>query len=167
MKGRGLRQLATEVDDLAQSLIKDKKLKNSLWRLFLIELEEDARVLTERKLSYLSNTTYEGLAQFDWFYVVEEMLRYQPLLTDVLLAVSTSRKNIQSNDHYNSISKELGLIYGILMKRCYKDLSRIQRVMAMALADEKVHQKASSVTELFVVALFRFQTFSLNQLILV
>ena len=53
------------------------------------------------------------------------------------------------------------------MKRRYKDLSRIQRVMAMALADEKVHQKASSVTELFVVALFRFQTFSLNQLILV
>ena len=91
MKGRGLRQLATEVDDLAQSLIKDKKLKNSLWRLFLIELEEDARVLTERKLSYLSNTTYEGLAQFDWFYVLEEMLRYQPLLTDVLLAVSIFR----------------------------------------------------------------------------
>ena len=113
-----LRQLATEDDDLAQSLIKDKKLKNSLWRLFLIG---DARVLTERKLSYLSNTTYEGLAQFDWSYVGEEMLRYQPLLTDVLLAVSTSRKNIQSNDHYNSISKELGLIYGILMKRRYKD----------------------------------------------
>ena len=103
LKGLGVRQLATEVDDLAQSLIKDKKLKNSLWRLFLIELEEDARVLTERKLSYLSNTTYEGLAQFDWFYVLEEMLRYQPLLTDVLLAVSTSRKNIQSNDHYNRL----------------------------------------------------------------
>ena len=119
LKGLGVRQLATKVDNLAQSLIKDKKLKNSLWRLFLIDLEEDARVLTERKLSYLSNTTYEGLAQFDWSYVGEEMLRYQPLLTDVLLAVSTSRKNIQSNDHYNSISKELGLIYGILMKRRY------------------------------------------------
>lgn len=71
------------------------------------------------------------------------MLRFQPLLTDVLLAVSTSKKNIQSDNHYSSITKEFGLIYGILMKRRYKDLSRIQRVMAMALADEKVHQKAS------------------------
>ena len=60
LKGLGVRQLATKVDNLAQSLIKDKKLKNSLWRLFLIELEEDARVLTECKLSYIpSNTTYE------------------------------------------------------------------------------------------------------------
>ena len=67
-------------------------MKNSLWRLFLIG---DARVLTERKLSYLSNTTYEGLAQFDWSYVGEEMLRYQPLLTDVLLAVSTSRNKFR------------------------------------------------------------------------
>ena len=83
MKGRGLGQLAAKVDDLAQSL---KKLKYSLWRLFLIELEEDARVLTERKLSYVSNSIYEDLAQFDWFYVVEKMPRYQPLLTDVLLA---------------------------------------------------------------------------------
>ena len=73
LKRRGLRQLATEVDDLAQSLVKDKKLKkNLLWNL-LRELEEDARVLSERKLSYLSNTTYDGFAQFDWFYVVEEM----------------------------------------------------------------------------------------------
>ena len=92
LKGLGVRQLATKVDNLAQSLIKDKKLKNSLWRLFLIELEEDARVLTERKLSYLSNTTYEGLAQFDWFYVVEEMLRYQPLLTDVIGCVNQSKE---------------------------------------------------------------------------
>lgn len=118
-------------------------MKNALWRLFLQEIEEDAQVMTERKLTCLSNTYYEGLAQFDWFCVVEEMLRFQPLLTDVLLAVSTSKKNIQSDNHYSSITKEFGLIYGILMKRRYKDLSRIQRVMAMALADEKVHQKAS------------------------
>ena len=132
-------------------------------RLFLIG---DARVLTGRKLSFLSNTTNEGLAQFDWFYVVEEMLRYQPLLTDVLLAMTTSGKNIQRNDHFNSISKELGLIYRILIKRRYKDFSRIQRDIAMGLVDEKVHKKVSSVTELFVVALFYFKTFSLNQLIL-
>ena len=42
LKGLGVRQLATKVDKRAQSLIKDKKLKNSLWRLFVIELEEDA-----------------------------------------------------------------------------------------------------------------------------
>ena len=68
LKGLGVRQLATKVDNLAQSLIKDKKLKNSLWRLFLIELEEDARVLTECKLSYIpSNTTYEILLSLTGF----------------------------------------------------------------------------------------------------
>ncbi|XP_055997105.1 uncharacterized protein LOC130047014 [Ostrea edulis] len=108
LKDREQRWLATEVNDLAKTLIKDKELKNALWRLFLQEIEEDAQVMTERKLTCLSNTCYEGLAH---------------------------------DNHYSSITKEFGLIYGILMKRRYKDLSRIQIVMAMVLADEKVHQK--------------------------
>ena len=38
------------------------------------------------------------------------------------------------------ISKEIGLIYGVLMRRCH-NLSRIQRVVTMAMAEENVRQK--------------------------
>lgn len=109
--------------------------------LFQQKFEDDANCITEKRLTYLNSTSNENLVNFNWLCITNEMLRFQPLLMDVLLAVSTPRRNIDIDDHYKSSISELGLIYGILMKRRYKDLSRIQRFIAIALADEKVHQK--------------------------
>lgn len=95
----------------------------------------------KKRFTYLNSTSNENLVNFNWLCITNEMLRFQPLLMDVLLSVSTPRRNIDNDDHYKSSIPELGLIYGILMKRRYKDLSRIQRLIAIALTDEKVHQK--------------------------
>lgn len=94
-----------------------------------------------KKINLFKFYIKRNLVNFNWLYITNEMLRFQPLLMDVLLSVSTPRRNIDNDDHYKSSIPELGLIYGILMKRRYKDLSRIQRFIAIALADEKVHQK--------------------------
>lgn len=53
------------------------------------------------------------------------MLRFQLLFMDVLLFVLIFRRNIDNDDYYKSSILELGFIYGILMKRWYKDLLRI------------------------------------------
>jgi hypothetical protein len=53
-----------------------------------------------------------------------------------------TNKNKQNDEkHYVEASKEIGLIYGVLMKRRCQNLSRIQRVVTMAMAEENVHQK--------------------------
>lgn len=109
--------------------------------LFLQKNEDDAKCITEIRLTYLCFTLYDNLVYFNWLCITNEMLRIQPLLLDVLLSVSTTRKNIDNDDHYKSSIPELGFIYGILLKRRYKDLSRIQRFITKAFADEKVHQK--------------------------
>jgi hypothetical protein len=129
------------VNVIAQMIFCMDRLKQALWVQFLLQIEENSKYLTQRKLSYLSDTSYTGLVNFEWDSVVGEMIDINPQLVEVLLAVSTSRKHMSSSEHYSLLSKELELIYGILMKRRFKDLSRIQRMVAMTLADEKVHQK--------------------------
>ena len=77
--------------------------------------------------------------------MVREMVDFNPLLLDVLLSASTSAKKQRSADHYKQIVPECGLVYGILMKRRFQDMSRIQRFISLALANERVHQKVIKI----------------------
>lgn len=78
------------------------------------------------------------------------MYTNQPRLSEVL-EVATGKRKRDNNQHYRETTKELGLVYGILMKRRCHVLSGIQRVIAMAMADENVHQKVSkTLKSLFI-----------------
>lgn len=151
---------------LAYAIFGCNELRQSLWMLFLQKIEDDAKCITEKRLTYLNSTSNENLVNFNWLCITNEMLRFQPLLMDVLLSVSTPRRNIDNDDHYKSSNPELGLIYGILMKRRYKDLSRIQRFIAIALADEKVHQKVMIYLNLWPSSLTKSLMFQYCILIL-
>lgn len=65
----------------------------------------------------------------------------QSRLLDVLLTAATSKNKHDNEKHYIEASKEIGLIYGVLMKRRNHTLSRVQRVVTMAMAEENVYQK--------------------------
>lgn len=129
------------ISSLANKIFEVDKLRESLWNLFMLKIEDDSKYLTQRKLSYLNHTDFDGLTSFDWNCVLKEMLDLNPLLVDVLLAISTSRKKQHQLQHYKDIIPEFGLMYGILMKRRFKDLSRVQRTITVALSNEIVHQK--------------------------
>lgn len=144
------------VNGLAYAIFGCNELRQSLWMLFLQKkIEDDAKCITEKRLTYLNSTSNENLVNFNWLCITNEMLRFQPLLLDVLLSVSTPSRNIDNDDQYKSSIPELGLIYGILMKRRYKDLSRIQHFIAIALADEKLHQKVMIYLNLWPSSLFK------------
>ena len=89
--------------------------------------------------SYLSEIDFEGMRNFQWEKIIEEMYVQQRQLLQVLLTVCTNKS--EDDQHFMQTGKELGLIYGILMKRRCKKLSRVQRVVSICLADERVHQK--------------------------
>lgn len=109
--------------------------------------------MTQRRLSCLSDTGYLALVSFDWITVIQEMLDSNPLILDVLLSATTSSKKQRSVEHFKNIVPECGLVYGIIMKRRFKDMSRIQRFISLALANERVHQK---VTKFYINVAFTF-----------
>ena len=96
--------------------------------------------MCHRRRSYLGHVDYDGLRLFQWAGVIEEMVLNQTRLLDVLTAVATNRHE-HSDSFFFDISREIGMVYGILMKRRSHFLTRIQRVVSMALSDESVHQK--------------------------
>ena len=77
--------------------------------------------------SYLSEIDFEGMRNFQWEKIIEEMYVQQRQLLQVLLTVCTNKS--EDDQHFKQTGKELGLIYGILMKRRCKKLSRVQRVV--------------------------------------
>jgi hypothetical protein len=129
------------VDNVAKKMFNMQNLKKSIWKLFISQIEDDCRYSTQRHKSYLSDTGYSALLHFDWTCVVREMVDFNPFILDILLAASTNSKKQRNSNHYKDIVPECGLIYGIVMKRRFKDLSRIQRFISLALANERVHQK--------------------------
>lgn len=95
--------------------------------------------------SYLSQIDFEAMRTFQWEKIVEEMYVQQRQLLQVLLTVCTSSNKSEDDQHYLHAGKEVGLIYGILMKRRCNKLSRVQRVVSISLADERVHQKVKAI----------------------
>lgn len=102
---------------MAEKILDNQDLRNQIWKCFLLEIQESAKYMTQRRYSYLSDTTYEGLLAFKWSDVVKEMEQFNPLLLEVLLAVCVNQK---VEKDMAKLVPELGIIYGILMKRRFK-----------------------------------------------
>ena len=125
--------------DICRAILDIEVFKSCLWRLFLEEIQENTKYMCITGHSYLSEIDFEGMRNFQWEKIIEEMYVQQRQLLQVLLTVCTNKS--EDDQHFMQTGKELGLIYGILMKRRCKKLSRVQRIVSIALADERVHQK--------------------------
>lgn len=134
------RRNSSSFQSLAREIYEIKDLREAIWQCLILEIEESSKYLTQRHFSYLGSNTYEDLLIFRWESVVQEILVDNPILLETLLAVCLPRKSM-NEPHFDVIYPEIGTVYGILMKRTCKDLSRVQRVISMSLAEEKVHQK--------------------------
>ena len=110
--------------------------------------------------SYLSKIDFEGIRNFQWEKNIEEMYVQQRQLLQVLLTVCTNKS--ENDQHFMQTGKELGLIYGILMKRRCKKLSRVQRVVSISLADERVHQKVNKKFHMNTCYNWQFSFFHTN-----
>lgn len=73
------------VNGLAYAIFGCNEIRQSLWMLFHQKFEDDAKCITEKRLTYLNSTSIENLVNFNWLCITNEMLRFQPLLMDVLL----------------------------------------------------------------------------------
>lgn len=83
--------------------------------------------------SCLSKLSYEDLKCFEWENI-KKMIFHHPRLLKTLLVIFTGENKVDNEHHY--LFLELGLIYGILIKRRSHILSQVQRVIAVAIAQE-------------------------------
>lgn len=142
--------------EIAKQIMNIKCLRESLWALFMLEVEESAKYIACKRNSCLGLVTYDHLKCFEWENIIEEIYIYQPRLLQVLITISTGENKLQDECHYKSAAKEIGLIYGILMKRRCHTLSQVQRVIALAIAQENVHQKVNETNSKIVLCLGLF-----------
>lgn len=117
-----------------------------LWKLFFAEIHENKKYMCIKGHSYLSQIDFEAFRSFQLGKIIEEMYVQQRQLLQVLLTVCTSTNKSENDEHYMHVVKEVGLMYGILMKRRSNALSRVQRVVSISLADEGLHQKVKKFT---------------------
>lgn len=117
-----------------------------LWKLFFAEIHENTKYMCIKGHSYLSQIDFETFRSFQLGKIIEEMYVQQRQLLQVLLTVCTSTNKSEDEEHYMHVVKEVGLMYGILMKRRSNALSRVQRVVSISLADEGLHQKVKKFT---------------------
>ncbi|WAR23372.1 hypothetical protein MAR_037041 [Mya arenaria] len=109
----------------------------------LYDIENSARENCTRNC-VLHGTSYEELSSFSWDDVMEELLTKQPLLAEVLLAVTLPTSKIGHSSATNSLVPVIGAIYGMLMKQRFHELSLVQKVVTITLANEQTHQKVNS-----------------------
>lgn len=139
--------------DICRAILEVKAFKMCLWKLFLAEIHENTKYMCIKGHSYLSQLDFEALRSFQWEKIIEEMYVQQRQLLQVLLNVCTSTNKSEDDEHYMHVVKEVGLMYGILMKRRCNSLSRVQRVVSISLADERVHQKVKKFTYEYLLLL--------------
>lgn len=136
-----------------RAILEVNAFKMCLWKLFLAEIHENTKYMCIKGHSYLSQLDFEALRSFQWEKIIEEMYVQQRQLLQVLLNVCTSTNKSEDDEHYMHVVKEVGLMYGILMKRRCNSLSRVQRVVSISLADERVHQKVKKFTYEYLLLL--------------
>lgn len=64
------------VNGLVYAIFGYNELRQSLWMLFLQKIEDDAKCITEKRLTYLNSTSNENLVNFNWLCITNEMLRF-------------------------------------------------------------------------------------------
>ena len=81
-------------------------------------------------------------------------------MAEVLLAVILPTSKIGHSKATNSLVPVIGAVYGILMKQRFHELSLVQKVLSVTLANEQTHQKVNRVT-VETCSLFYFSLFML------
>ena len=94
-----------------------------------LQIENGCEKLLKRKgkeKSYLHNHSFEGMANFDFTPIFEELQKENPYLIECFNAVTGKNASIDNN-----LKNKYALIYGILMNARWHEFSLVQRVIAV------------------------------------
>ncbi|XP_045170215.2 uncharacterized protein LOC123532719 [Mercenaria mercenaria] len=120
--------------------IMSSSLANEINTLIIYDTEMDARECST-KGSTLRSKQYQSLGNFNWTDIINELVVKQSFLAEVLLAVALPSGKIGNTKATEGLVPVIGTVYGMLMKQRFHELSAIQKVISISLANEQAHQK--------------------------
>ncbi|VDH98438.1 Hypothetical predicted protein [Mytilus galloprovincialis] len=95
--------------------------------------------------SYLMEKGPESLEELNFEKVIEEMKQKFPEVLQILICIMLPKEKRSSEIALANILPRLAMIYGMMMQSRYHELSSIQRVIAMCLADNICDQSVSII----------------------
>ena len=97
-------------------------LRGSIVVELLNEIEYAAKECYNKD-SVLAQKDFCDLAEFKWHELIDELLEQQPLLADVLLAVSLPTSKIGNTKSVQRLILVISTVFGMLMNTGYQELS--------------------------------------------
>ncbi|KAH3801689.1 hypothetical protein DPMN_155348 [Dreissena polymorpha] len=102
--------------------ILSSSLRGSIVVELLNEIEYAAKECYNKD-SVLAQKDFCDLAEFKWHELIDELLEQQPLLADVLLAVSLPTSKIGNTKYVQRLILVISAVFGMLMNTGYQELS--------------------------------------------
>ncbi|KAH3886918.1 hypothetical protein DPMN_010931 [Dreissena polymorpha] len=102
--------------------ILSSSLRGSIVVELLNEIEYAAKECYSKD-SVLAQKDFCDLAEFKWHELIDELLEQQPLLADVLLAVSLPTSKIGNTKSVQRLILVISTVFGMLMNTGYQELS--------------------------------------------
>ncbi|KAH3774581.1 hypothetical protein DPMN_175963 [Dreissena polymorpha] len=102
--------------------ILSSSLRGSIVLELLNEIEYAAKECYNKD-SVLAQKDFCDLAEFKWHELIDELLEQQPLLADVLLAVSLPTSKIGNTKSVQRLILVISAVFGMLMNTGYQELS--------------------------------------------
>jgi len=102
--------------------ILSSSLRGSIVVELLNEIEYAAKECYNKD-SVLAQKDFCDLAEFKWHELIDELLEQQPLLADVLLAVSLPTSKIGNTKSVQRLILVISTVFGMLMNTGYQELS--------------------------------------------
>ncbi|XP_052284262.1 uncharacterized protein LOC127880853 isoform X2 [Dreissena polymorpha] len=130
---------------MARTMMGITSLGEELRNIVLFDLEMEAQECAN-KGSALYLKHFDNLIKFRWENIINEMVKKQSFLAQVLLTITLPRNKIGDSKRTQDLVPVLGTAYAILMKQRYSALSGVQKMISVALANEQTHQKISLFT---------------------
>jgi hypothetical protein len=104
----------------------------------LNEIKQQCKKLCARSSpSVLRKNGFSGMTEFDWPNLISEMTTNCPLLLDVILAAM----NHEPTEPINNIAPRIGMCYAIIMQTRNHELSLVQRMNTILLAEGNARKK--------------------------
>lgn len=120
-------------------------LGEAIKNIFLFDTEMEAKECSNKGSPlYLKN--YEHLVNFQWGKIIDELMKKQTFLAEVLLAIALPKDRIGNTTATEALVPVLGMVYGALMKQRFYALNGVQKMITTALANEQTHQKVLHCT---------------------
>ncbi|KAK7478539.1 hypothetical protein BaRGS_00030211, partial [Batillaria attramentaria] len=128
--------------DLANAAKSDEALLESFLNIVhLPQIKADAKHITEKQRSILAQKDFTSMCDFQWKLILQEMEGHAKILAQVILAFMVPPKHEDDLKYMERLVPPVAFIYSICMKQRCKDLSLVQRLIAMVLTDRQVHQE--------------------------